>query len=225
MTPALNPSQLAAYDRDGFILVSGLIPSPVVRRAESTLWSSLELDPGERTGWPVGAQFKRQTHPDLLACYTPTLLQAVAQLAGEDLSTVPAPKAVTSIVGFPPVEPPEWKWPEPHIDHAIKEDGHRTFPRPFRVASMIFLNDVAPHGGGTIVWPGSHKKIEALALSDRKRYDTMWALNLDLHHLTLTNPVELQPRQGDILFYQHLCAHAGSANATSRPRVAFNAKW
>jgi len=119
----------------------------------------------------------------------------------------------------------EWRLPRPHIDHAIKEHGHKTFPRAFRIAAMTFLSDVPPHGGGTVVWPGSHAVLERLARSDPRRFETMWALNQELANTALADPVELTPRRGDVLFYSYLCAHAGSQNTSARPRLALNAKW
>ena len=105
-------------------------------------------------------------------------------IGGDAPETIKAPGRAYAINGFPTSE--EWKWPRPHIDHAIKEHGHKTFPRAFRIAAMTFLSDVAPHGGGTIVWPGSHAVLERLAKSDPVRYETMWALNQDLATAPLT---------------------------------------
>jgi ectoine hydroxylase-related dioxygenase (phytanoyl-CoA dioxygenase family) len=90
---------------------------------------------------------------------------------------------------------------------------------------MTFLSDVPPHGGGTIVWPGSHAVLEHLAKSDPTRFETMWALNQELPNAALDSPVELTPRRGDVLFYSYLCAHSGSQNTSDRPRLALNAKW
>jgi ectoine hydroxylase-related dioxygenase (phytanoyl-CoA dioxygenase family) len=90
---------------------------------------------------------------------------------------------------------------------------------------MTYLSDVSPHGGGTVVWPGSHQRIEALARRDPQRYEMMWALGQALGEIDLGPPIELAPRRGDVLFYHHLCAHAGSANTSPRPRFALNMKW
>jgi ectoine hydroxylase-related dioxygenase (phytanoyl-CoA dioxygenase family) len=90
---------------------------------------------------------------------------------------------------------------------------------------MTFLNDVAPHGGGTVVWPGSHLKIERLANSDPSRYEMMWVLNQELDRADIGDPVELTPKRGDVLLYHYLCAHAGSQNTSDHPRLALNQKW
>jgi len=37
--------------------------------------------------------------------------------------------------------------------------------------------------------------------------------------------VETTPGAGDVLFYHYLCAHAGSQNTSTQPRLALNMKW
>jgi len=220
----VTPEQRRFYDEQGYVLISGLIPPEVAAAAETEMWALLGISPGAPEEW---ASVARGHHafesPGLVACYTPAFLAAAAELAGEDPATIRAPKRGYCINIFPRQEP--WEWPRPHIDHAIKEHGHKTFPRAYRIATMTFLHDVAPHGGGTVVWPGSHRKIEALARSDPGRYELMWALGRELDRAGLPDPVELTPRAGDVLFYHYLCAHAGSMNTGDRPRFAMNAKW
>ncbi len=96
---------------------------------------------------------------------------------------------------------------------------------PFRVASMLFASDVESHGGGTLVWAGSHKKILALAQSDPDYYALMSNLNNELDKANIGEYVELTPKRGDILFYHTLCGHSGSMNVRNTPRLAMNAKW
>jgi ectoine hydroxylase-related dioxygenase (phytanoyl-CoA dioxygenase family) len=136
---------------------------------------------------------------------------------------LPAPAVTYTIAVFPTSAP--WEWPKPHIDHALKEDAHQTFPPPFRVACLIYLNDVPSHSGGTVVWPGSHRRLESLAAARPKDYLFMWALDRDIPTAELPTPVELTPRAGDVLFYQYLCAHAGSLNTGLEPRLALSHKW
>lgn len=221
----LSAEQRAQYDRDGYLLVLGIIDENVSGAAEEAMWETLSVDRRDPSTWPAsGAQHGPVSDPDVMAVYTPQMLQAAAELAGdEDPALFTVTGAGHAINVFP--QPGPWKWPGPHIDHAIKEHGHKTFPRAFKVATMTFLSDVPPHGAGTVVWPGSHGKIEALAKSDPYRYEMMWALNQDLALAAIGEPVELTPRRGEVLFYHYLCAHAGSMNTADRPRLALNMKW
>jgi hypothetical protein len=220
----LTAEQQHSYDRDGYLLVPGLIPAETAVAAEAAMWRLLGVSPEEPESWAALPRGHGSfDSPELVACYTPAFLAAAAELAGDDPATVRPPCSAYTINIFPQAGP--WTWPSPHIDHAIKEHGHHTFPSAFRVATMTFLNDVAPHGGGTVVWPGSHRRLERIARSDPERYELMWTLNQNLKELDLGAPVELTPRRGDILFYQYLCAHAGSPNTSDRPRFAMNMKW
>ena len=188
------------------------------------MWRLLGLSATDPDSW---AQLKSAHQvfesAEHVACYTPMMLAAAAQLSGDPPDTIHAPERAYAINVFPTDD--AWHWPTPHIDHAIKEHGHRTFPRAFRIAAMTFVSDVTQHGGGTVVWPGSHVAIERLAQSDPVRFEMMWALNQQLSQLKLADPVEVTPKRGDVLFYSYLCAHAGSQNTSPRPRLALNAKW
>jgi hypothetical protein len=219
----LTTEQAQQYAAQSYLLVSGLIPEETAMSAEAAMWRLLNADPDDSASWPQRSAHQAFDSPELAACYTPAMLGAAAQLAGDAPETIRAPQRPYAINVFP--TPGEWNWPRPHIDHAIKEHGHKTFPRAFRIAAMTFLSDVPPHGGGTVVWPGSHPLLERLALSDPARFEMMWALNQELPHIALENPVEMTPRRGDVLFYSYLCAHAGSQNTSDRPRLALNAKW
>jgi ectoine hydroxylase-related dioxygenase (phytanoyl-CoA dioxygenase family) len=220
----LTEAQAHDYEMQSYLLVSGLIPHDVAANAEAAMWHLLEATPDDPASWQrATAAHQVFDSPELLACYNPALLAAAAQLAGDPVESVHAPARAYAINVFPTSA--EWSWPHPHIDHAIKEHGHHTCPRAFRVASMTFLSDVGPHGGGTVVWPGSHAVLERIAKSDPVRYETMWALNQELAHLDLGEPIELTPKRGDVLFYSYLCAHAGSRNVSAAPRLALNAKW
>jgi hypothetical protein len=221
----LTEMQTNQYADQSYLLVSGLIPPDVAANAESAMWRLLEADPDDPASWTRGKSAHQVfDSPELLACYTPSMLEAAVWLAGDPPDSVAAPRRAYAINVFPTSG--VWNWPRPHIDHAIKEHGHKTFPRAFRVAAMTFLSDVARHGGGTVVWPGSHAVLERLAKSDPARFETMWALNQELMAgMALSEPVELTPKRGDVLFYSYLCAHAGSQNTSGRPRLALNAKW
>jgi hypothetical protein len=222
--PTLTNDQRHLYDEQGYVLVSGLIPADTIRGAAAAMWDSIGADPADPATWSaVSAAHTRYDDAALCACYTPAFLEAAAELAGDPVETITAPTRALTINVFPGAGP--WHWPSPHLDHSIREHGHKTFPRAFRVATMTFLSDVSPHGAGTVVWPGSHRKVLALAQSDPAKYETMWALNQDLGLAGIGEPVETTPRAGDVLFYHYLCAHAGSQNTSDRPRFALNAKW
>ena len=221
---SLTSAEENQYEDEGYLLVSGLISAHIAEAAESAMWRELGASRDDPAGW-VNVPTKHGVFesPELIECYTPELISAAARLAGENASLFRAPARGYAINVFP--QGGEWEWPRPHIDHSIKEDGYKTFPRAFRIAAMVYLNDVPSHGAGTVVWPESHSTLDTLGRSDPERYELMWTLNQALMQIALADPVELTPRIGDVLFYHYLCAHAGSKNCSRTPRLALNMKW
>lgn len=219
----LTQAQQEAYNAQGYLLVSGLIALGVARAAEIAMRRLIGIDSQNPASWEGFKQGHQPfDDPALLACYTPEFC-AAAQLADDYPAFLKPPRQAYAINVFP--RPGEWHWPHPHIDHALKDSGYHVFPRAFRIAAMTYLSDVPPHGGGTVVWPGSHQKLEDVAHADPARFELMWALNQELPKLDLGEPVELTPRCGDVLFYHYLCAHGGSMNTSDQPRLALNMKW
>jgi len=223
----LNAQQRRDYEQAGYLLVSGLIAADIAARAETAMWRIMGMDRYDASTWsrrPEGvADFQPErglsVHNglqdcELMACATPEYLRATAELLGEE--RVHPPQAAHTQNKVPITA--AWTWPSPHVDGIPKEHMHRTFPGPYRIASLVFLSDVAPGGGGTAVWPGSHRKIRALAESDPEKYAYLYHFNRDIPSLDLGDPVELTPRCGDVLFFQHLFGHNGTANVGVRPR-------
>ena len=189
------------------------------------MWRNLGMERDEPSTWADPGEYAPDDDPAMLALYTPKFLTVAAQL-GEgvpDLSTYGAPRRLRPLNTYP--QDGEWAPHGPHLDHAIKDHGHKTFRFAFRVATMTYVNDVESHGGATVVWPGSHKKVEALAYSDPLRYATMWELNGELAKADIGDPVEIVAKRGDVLFYHVFTVHSGSRNTGSTPRFAFNMKW
>jgi len=211
----LAEEQLDLYRQEGFLLVSGLIPPAVVECAHQAMLAHIgNAQPASRIE-PI-------QHPSLLACFGRDVCSAAAQLAGSRRSLQP-PSSIQAISVLPTAS--IWQWPSPHIDHAHEKDAFRTFPAPFRIGCLIYLNDVQEHAGGTIVWPGSHNQIEALAAAHPHRYEYLSSLNRDIPTLHLRSPVEITAVAGDVFFHHRLCAHSGSMNAGMEPRLALNHKW
>jgi len=227
----LNPRQLADYQKQGYLLVEGLIPDQVSRKAMNKLWSILEMQPGQSESWKnvpklANVQSYRNlidittTDADLLACCTPEFMQASSQLTDDPSVSTHYPNGINTINVFPSEK---WWCGKAHID-GIELGGkkhRRSLPGPLRIVVLTFLSDTKSKGGGTMVWPQSHHKIRALAESDSEKYHYLTDLHNDVHSLNLGDSIELQPKRGDVLFFQHMFAHAGTANISQIPRFAF----
>ena len=219
----VQEEQKIQFQAKGFVLLSGLIEESVAEAGATALLQSLAADREDPSTWnniPTASVHKAT---EILACFTQRVRAAAAELCEEGLPELPQPEATLTLNIFP--QEGEW-WPHgPHIDHALERDEFQVFPRPMRIASITYLNDVPKHGAPTVVWPGSHKKIEALAKTYPEKYARMATLNRDLSTLDLGEPIEIPGRVGDILFYHYLTAHSGSTNATQTPRLALVHKW
>jgi len=220
----LSGEQVQQYNRDGYLLVSGLIPENIVSGAAAAMWLSVGADTQAPETWailgphPLVLQDKR-----LVATYTDSMVAAAAQLAGEHVASFRRPTRVFTVNNVPVSR--NWQAHPPHLDGTRAELRHRTFPRPYRIGALSYLTDVQRHGGGTIVWPGSHLKVEALARTEPRKYKYLSALNSDLSRVSLGPPVELTPSGGDVLFHHYLCVHASSDNVSGAPRLAILHKW
>ena len=223
----LTKEQINQFEEEGYLVASGLIPDDVAERAEAAMWRLMEMDSDDPETWgrepTAAAQFQPQRglsvfngirDSDIMACVTPEYLQATAELLGEESVHPPESAHMQNKV---PIDR-EWALPRAHIDGLPREHRHKTFPGPYRIASLVYLNDIGYKGGGTAVFPGSHRTIMELANSDREKYEYIIPLNKDLSLLDLGDPVELTPRRGDILFFTYCFGHNGTNNAGDRPR-------
>ena len=212
---SLELQQIRSYAEEGFLLFPEAVDKETVERARQVLAQKV-------AGASENPYHTFVRDSAVSACFNQKVCDAAARLAGVGKKLAP-PRTVYTVTVFPTAKP--WELPAPHIDHAGEEDRHRTFPPPFRVGCLIYLTDVQPHGGATIVWPGSHRRLEELAKSNNERYAYLASVHRDIATVDLGCPREITARAGDVLFYQYLCAHSGSSNSGASPRFALNHKW
>lgn len=209
----LTNEQRVQFREQGYILVSGLIPREIVDHAVRAI--SRISDAG-----PIA--HKRVDGPELAACYTQSVMVAAAELLGDNTAKQP-PERAYAINVLP--QPGPWVPFSPHIDGALEKDAYPIEPPPFRLAAMIYLTAVEHHGGGTLVWPESHRMLEERMAANPGRYKMMTELNKDLSNIDLKPFIETIANAGDVLFYSHLCVHSGSMNTTDKPRIALRESW
>ena len=255
-----------AYNRDGFVLVSGLVDPEAMLTAEDVVWATVEREQGwqrhNASSWPsCGSEAAEWVDGAAIAPLFSRRYLEVAHRLSSDYPILPGTPAsnlgqitfprqdAMSINVFPcPSTATPWTMPPPHLDHCNKDDFHQAFPhRPVRMSSMTYLTDTRAtalpvrhqghtqaddregwHGGGTIVWPGSARRVESLSGTNPARFSLMWALGEALSEAGVggdCQPLELKPDSGDVLFYDIFLAHSGSQNRSPRPRLAVNMKW
>lgn len=225
--PVLSTEQIERFLLDGCLLVSGLIPKDTARRADDAAFRCNGMDPADPATWRDPPQHEFFEHPDLVACFTPMLMRAAGQLASPNPALFPVGRPPTNafVIKLMP-EPGPWRVRGDHLDGSGWGPGVvEMYPRRWRLFAMIYLHDIEPHGGGTVVYPGSHRKAEALARSDPGRYMFVAQLGQDILKQQLGEPLEVSPKAGDVLFLDSFAVHCKPMNCGKRPRFALNFKW
>ena len=180
----LSSKQLAQYDQDGCLLVSGLIPEDTLANAEATVWSVLGMDQNDPTSWPplpekadglitntnrgLVEHFGLQS-PELLACCTSAFYKVQEQLAQKNLGAFHCQnsqaEAIWTLSVFPISN--DWDYINGHVDGGFRPT--KVFPGSFRVSSLTYLDSGVAQGGGTLIWPGSHRKLLQEGMHDPYR--------------------------------------------------------
>lgn len=171
--PILSAEQREQFIQDGYVRVSGLIPSEVVAAARAGVLDALHIRPEDPETW-AGKAFSHD--PAALscteACRTPGIEAVAAGLLGPGFvpglaySPYLEARGVTpsDLRGFIPVlnfpspgplvfEPPTAGY---HIDGM---DAVTVWPGKFFLVVFAYLTDTAEYGGATTVRPGSHRQV------------------------------------------------------------------
>ncbi len=89
---------MGQYDREGYLLVSGLIPEETVARAERAMWRCMGASHRSRESWTtLGPRPRLMKDPCLAACYTDEHLCVAAQLARDDVASFLRPAATHTL--------------------------------------------------------------------------------------------------------------------------------
>ncbi len=228
--PILSAEQREQFIRDGYLRVSGLIPSGVVQTTYAGLLERMGVRPDDPATW---AGKSMSTDLDAIAltesCRTSGIEAVASELVGPDFipgvtySPFLDSRGVSPAVlrGFIPVlsfpqpgplvfEPPTTGY---HIDgmHAVT-----LWPGKFFLVVFAYLSDTADYGGATTVRPGSHRQVFE-----------HWRATGDMGNtappaLAYAAPVPLPGKAGDVIFMHYLLVHSGSANHAAHIRVGLN---
>lgn len=161
----LTSQQLTAYDRDGYVVVPGLVAGQACERMCARIWDALETVHGIRQG-----------EPDTWTQPMPRGLQDLCKSDG--LAELAAPaflEAVDDLLGAGQWDPPaHWGGPLPnfpsrspwnvpcrmwHLDYPVRGNYG---PR-FATKALCAVAPINPHGGGTLLIEGSHRLCQLLA--------------------------------------------------------------
>ena len=212
----LTQEQLAQYRLDGYVLVSGLISEETIANAEAAMWFTLGMNRDDPTSWSPFPEetdgcttnvnlgliehFGLQT-PALLACCTPAFYEVQDQLAQKNPGAFhcqnPQPEAVWTRSVFPVSS--DWNYFNGHVDGGYRP--FNVFPGSFRVSSLTYLDSGVTQGGGTVIWPWSHRKLSQAAMQSPDRYNILSDFKNPQQNFDLGEPIELRPSQEMYCFF------------------------
>jgi hypothetical protein len=214
---ALTDGQLLAFARDGFLVVPGVVPEPLLAAVDADIDRLLAEQPPPAGTTGSHLIFKR-----------PERVPAIDALVHEG-SPIPAlarqlvaPHVVGHAFDYVQVVlniPPHPTGPAPaHLDG---HRPHQTHPDTFSVLAAVYLGDeTAPGRGNVWVWPGSHRVHERLFAE----HGTAVLLPVSGSASRLDPPVDIgEPvpvlaQRGDVLLSHFLLGHATGPNTTATVR-------
>lgn len=226
----LAPTQLAAFAREGFIVLPNAVdeescdhlvektwqrlPSTWQRDAADT-WTGNVSDSCHVASLDYRRGLLKYQKGDLIDDPVVTRALAAGSLVermARSLTGVSfAPIRCRGL--YPNVPPPNRSrlrsYVAPHIE-----------AHPATLIALVYLNDVEHDAGGLLVWPGSHKPMYAafeskLDFAVGERYAQIFASYSRL------KPIQLTGSKGDVVLIHHRLLHAPSLNRSDKIRFAF----
>ncbi len=226
----MTRSEIDQFYREGFVIKSLNLNATCRERALDLVWTKLptsfrrddpnswhgivadschELDLVARRGRLKFRECLR-SEPwlfDMLAG-NKDVLGMIEQFLGKD--QVLRPKYFRGIYPIFPCGLAGKKQVNPHID------GHA-----FQVGGVLYLDDVAPSGGGLHVWPGSHlPMMEQQRTHHGRRIHSEGLDQLLSRYKRNASPLEIHGPAGTLILWHQRLVHGAGLNATTRVRQA-----
>lgn len=205
----ISQTQIAHYIQNGSVIVDDLIQPQTLAAAEQDMDALYANDPENPTGirqYNTGPGFERLFQE-------PGLEQAAKDIIGSDQVHI---LASATLHTQPNAEMWSYNTESEHVDiQYTLADWHET-PRKIIVTFMIFVDDVTPTRAPTLVRLGSHLQIAAFNGDDAYQEKPVHLKNLP--PLDFADPTPLCGRKGQVAISTTALVHAGSLNATDKPR-------
>lgn len=227
----LTETQKEQFVREGYLMVSGLLPPKLVAETLSQLCSSMQIDPDNSSTWVDKPSFPsdKEVLDTTVQARTAEFESVVEQLTGSDFlrgvcfspflewNHLPA-----ECLGYIPVltyPTAGEKKLEPGSFHIDGGKYVTTYPERYVLAVMAYLTDVNEYGGATAVLPGSHRQVFKRWLQDNHKPEEPFAVVPDLKY---SDPTAIVAKAGDVCFMHYLLVHSGSANHAETIRIGLN---
>lgn len=237
MTPFLSSEQREQFIRDGYVVVSGLIPDDIVAATRDGICREIGISVTDAATWPadpraLGMDCVERTEP----CRTAAMDDAATELVGDLLlrgqciSSVldrqgrpPYVKGFIPVLAFP--RPGEKRFAAESHNSGYHVDGIHfvsLWPDKILLVALAYLTDTEPYGGATVVLPGSHRQIFHYWAG---RGELPAPENILGEGIPFAPPITVAGKAGDVIFMHHLMVHSGSPNHDDHVRVAINANF
>jgi Phytanoyl-CoA dioxygenase (PhyH) len=214
----INVAQRAALRRDGYVVLPGAVPRPLVERALSAINQCLGrgLDPRRLEDFRA-----RSFCPELQGdpAITDLARDSGVWAAAESLlgrGQVSRPRTGQVALSFPTPGPPAR--PHAHLDgmYSPKNGVPRGEILSFTMLAGVMLSDVVgPSSGNLVVWPRTHEAYE-----DYFRRRGPQSLLEGMPDVPLGEPVAVTGRAGDAVLCHYQLAHAAGPNTSPHVRYA-----
>lgn len=209
-TPPFRPEQIAAWKRDGYIVLRAAVSPAAARATADAIWAFLGMSPHEPDSWypavPRPSIMVELYHHQALwnNRQAPRIHRAFAQLLGTDALWVSEDRCSMN----PPNLPVETKLLGLHWDIDITQR-----PAGLGVQGLLYLTDTSAAQGAFQCVPGFHRHVD------------QWLKNLPRggqHALQdlLPAPLRIAGNAGDMIIWNSALPHGPTRNESEHPRLA-----
>lgn len=219
--PVLPTDHLVQLEEDGYTVVPGFLATDITRRIREHMDDL--IPPAVEPDTPQGKWHHSLRHPipgaimaDILA--NDDLLDLARQsLQAQELRLLEQ-VLIRSDPSPPPHGPHGW-----HVDFAFFPRQYEAVPKQTYYHMVHFLNTVLPGGAAFMIVPGSHHQTYG-AGAGMKTGEELAALRknpVETAGVDVSRGIEVCPNEGDLLIFNPMAVHSGSANATDRSRYVY----
>jgi len=219
------------FREEGYIVKQGLVAPELMEIARNVIWNNLDVDRDDPSTWIAAGKEGSQGMgglPEFHALiYDTPLFDVAEELAGKG-RLAPLHGPITSAnLRFP--QEGEWEGPKGvHLDGNGVGGG---IVNNWTVGISLYLNDVIPQGGGTCVWPETHK-VMAEYFKTHSRLSlsrSFYALPIhagEFRHVRAISNLddeaykEISGPAGTVMFWHSHLLHSASMNCSRDIRMA-----
>ena len=206
----LTAADMDRWNKDGYVVVSGLYSPKEVDEAEHAVWEHLGMNPEDADTWyghprDHGIMVQFFDHPALNAIRESAKARCVfAELWGSTDLWVSKDR-----VSFNPPERTGHEFPGPRLHWDVSLE----LPIPFGVQGLVYLTDTIADQGAFTCVPGFHNRIENWMNDLPKGVDPR------SENIEKLGAVPIPGKAGDLVIWHQALPHGSRPNRSTRPRI------